>query len=53
MNRAPLSLVVTTRDNAATLGAIRDGRPYAAIRALWQDGLDDFAHRRAAYLLYE
>ena len=39
--------------SAATLDAIRDGQPFATIQARWQQDLDDFRHRRAAFLLYE
>ena len=39
--------------SAATLDAIRDGQPFAAIQAGWRGALDDFRDRRAAFLLYE
>ena len=39
--------------HAATLAAIRDGRPFAEIRADWQDALNAFRDRRAAVLLYD
>ena len=39
--------------NAATLDAIRRGRPYAEIEAIYSDGLLEFMFRRWQYLIYE
>ena len=39
--------------STATLEAIRAGRPYAAIEALWRNDLGAFQRRRTAFLLYE
>ena len=39
--------------HAATLEAVRAGRPFPEIEAAWQAGLDDFRRRRAGVLLYD
>jgi len=38
--------------NDAVLGAVRDGRGYSEILAVYGPGLEDFERRREAYLLY-
>lgn len=38
--------------SAATLDAVRAGRPWREIEASWQPALDDFLRRRAPHLLY-
>jgi uncharacterized protein YbbC (DUF1343 family) len=38
--------------NAATLKAVKAGKPVAEIRKLWADDLEKFKERRAKYLLY-
>jgi hypothetical protein len=39
--------------NAATLAAIKEDKPFADIRAIWQPDLKDFQQRRARYLIYQ
>ncbi len=39
--------------HAATLDAVRNGRPFSEIEAAWQPALDDFYGRRAPHLLYD
>lgn len=39
--------------NDAVLKAVRDGRSYADILAIYSPGLEDFGHRRAGYLIYQ
>lgn len=38
--------------NDAVLRAVREGRSYADILAIYKPGLEDFQRRRAAYLIY-
>jgi uncharacterized protein YbbC (DUF1343 family) len=38
--------------NDAVLQAVRDGRSYAEILAIYNPGLENFKHRRTTYLLY-
>lgn len=38
--------------NKATLKAVKDGKPVAEIRKMWESDLEKFKERRAKYLLY-
>jgi len=49
----PVDKIKSLLLNAATMAAIKEDKPLADIRAIWQPDLKDFQQRRARHLIYQ